>query len=62
MRDPFPDPNMSLPSSMTGSKADVPLKKIPSANVLDPTTQSPENSRAPTIEIHTSIVNNVIPC
>ncbi len=49
VREPFPDPNIRRPSSMSGSRYFVLGKKAPAANVHDPTTQSPENRNAPTV-------------
>ena len=51
VKEPFPEPNISLPTSMMGSIAAVPLKNTASANVQEPTTHSPENKRAPTENI-----------
>ncbi len=48
MSEPFPEPNSSLPSSITGSMEEVPLRKAPAANRDDPITHNEENRNTPT--------------
>ena len=48
VNDPFPDPNIKRPTSMTGNMALVPFNIAPPANVQDPIKHRPENRNSPT--------------
>jgi hypothetical protein len=50
-REPLPEPNRSLPSSIIGNMALVLRKNVPAANVAEPIRQRNENRNTPTENI-----------